>query len=70
MVGAVDERLRSHHVLSWSAIGAAAAALVVACFVPSLEIEISASIGAGNEQRGFSYMRELALAFDVGGRGR
>jgi hypothetical protein len=66
MVGAVGERLRSHHVLSWSAVGVAAAALVVACFVASLEIAISAFIGAGNEQRGFSYERELALAFDVG----
>ena len=41
--------------------------LVVACFVASLEIAISAFIGAGNEQRGFSYERKLALAsFDVG----
>lgn len=66
MVGAVGERLRGHHVLSWSAVGVAAAALVVACFVASLEIAISAFIGAGNEQRGFSYERELALALDVG----
>jgi len=66
MVGAVGERLRSHHVLSWSAVGVAAAALVVACFIPSLEIAISAFIGAGNDQRGFRYERELALAFDVG----
>jgi hypothetical protein len=66
MLGAVDEWLRSHHVLSWSAVAVAAAALVVACFVPSLEIAISAFIGAGNDQRGFRYERELALAFDVG----
>lgn len=67
MVGAMGERLRSHHVLSWSAVGVAAAALVVACFVASLEIAIEAFIGAGNEQRGFTYERELALAsFDVG----
>jgi hypothetical protein len=66
MVGAVGERLRSHHVLSWSAVGVAAAALVVACFVASLEIAISAGIGAGNERRVFSYERKLALAFDVG----
>jgi hypothetical protein len=66
MVGAVGERLRSHQVLSWSAVGVAAAALVVACLVPSLEIAISAFIGAGNDQRGFRYERELALAFDVG----
>jgi hypothetical protein len=62
----VAERLRSHHVLSWSAVAAAAAALVVACFVASLEIAISAYIGAGTEQRSFTYGRELALAFDVG----
>jgi len=66
MVGAVGERLRSHHVLSWSAVGVAAAALVVACLVPSLEILISAGIGAGFEGRVFHYERELALAFDVG----
>jgi hypothetical protein len=66
MVGAVVERLRSPHALSWSAVGVAAAALVVACFVPSLEIAISAFIGAGDDQRGFRYERKLALAFDVG----
>src|SRR5215203_5705957 len=66
MVGAVGERLRSHHVLSWSAVGVAAAALVVACLVPSLEVLISAGIGAGFEGRVFHYERELALAFDVG----
>ena len=60
------ERLRGHHVLSWSAVGVAAGALVVACFVPSLEIAIEAIIGAGNAQRGFRYERQLALAFDVG----
>jgi hypothetical protein len=63
---AMVERLRGHHALSWTAIGVAAAALVVACFVASLEIAIEAYIGAGNEQRGFSYDRELTLAFDVG----
>lgn len=60
------ERLRRHHVLSWSAVGIGAAVLVVACFVASLEIAIVASIGADDEQRVFRYERELALAFDVG----
>jgi len=60
------ERLRGHHVLSWTTIGVAATVLVVACFVASLDIAIEASIGAGNEQRGFRYERQLALAFDVG----
>lgn len=66
MIAAVAERLRGHHVLSWTAIGVTASVLVVACFVPSLEIVMEASIGAGNEQRGFHYERQLALAFDVG----
>lgn len=60
------KRLRGHHVLSWAAIGLAAATLAVACLVPSLEIAIEASIGAGSEQRTFRYQRELALAFDGG----
>jgi len=60
------KRLRGHHVLCWAAIGLAAATLTVACFLPSLEIAIEASIGAGSNQRGFRYQRELALAFDVG----
>ena len=60
------ERLRGHHALSWTAIGVAATALVVACFLPGIEIAISAYIGAGNEQRGFDYGRELVLATDAG----
>jgi hypothetical protein len=64
------KRLRGHHILSWAAIGLAAVTLAVACFVPSLEIAIEASIGAGSEQRGFRYERELALASDVGWPGQ
>ena len=48
----------------------AAATLVVVVLRPSLEIAIEAFIGAGNEQRGFSYERELALASTAAGRGR
>jgi hypothetical protein len=66
MIGVVVGRVRGHHALSWTAIGLAATALLVACFVPSLEIAIEAFIGAGDDQRGFSYRRELALADDVG----
>jgi hypothetical protein len=66
MIGALVDRLRAHDVLSWTAIGVAAAVLVVACFLASLEIAIEASIGAGDAQRTFRYERELALAFDVG----
>jgi hypothetical protein len=57
----MGERLRGNHALSCAAIGAAALALVVACFLPGIEIALSASIGAGNAQRGFDYNRELAL---------
>src|SRR4051794_23080098 len=66
VVAAIGERLRSRHVLSWLAVGVAAGVLVVSCFVPSLEIAIGAFIGAGNEQRVFSYERELAIAADGG----
>jgi hypothetical protein len=55
------ERLRGNHALSWTAIGSAALAGVVACFLPSVELGLTASIGAGNEQRAFHYDRELTL---------
>jgi hypothetical protein len=60
------ERLRRRYVLSWAAISMAAAALVAACLVPSLEIAIGAFVGAGDEQRTFRYERSLTLAFDAG----
>jgi len=60
------EWLRNHHVLSWTAVGVTAGALIVACLAASLEIAIEASIGAGDEQRVFRYERKLALASDVG----
>jgi hypothetical protein len=63
---AMVERLRGHHALSWTAIGVAAAVLVVACLLPTFEIAIEAYIGGGDAQRGFRYNRELTLAFDVG----
>ena len=62
MVKPIGVRLRRRDVLSWSAVGIAAAALVVSCFVPSLKVAIEAFIGAGNDQRVFRYERELALA--------
>ena len=40
--------------------------LVCACFIPAIEIAIEAFIGAGNEQRGFRYTREVSLALDGG----
>lgn len=66
LVKPMGERLGTRDVLSWSAVGVAAAALVVSCFVPSLKIAIEAFIGAGNEQRGFRYERDLAIAVDGG----
>ena len=66
MILLMVERLRKHHVVSWTAVGVTAGVLVVACLVASLEIAIEASIGAGDEQRVFRYERKLALAFDVG----
>ena len=47
------------------AIGLAAAAAVVACFLPAFEIAVEAIIGAGVEQRSFRYTRELTLAGDL-----
>ncbi len=41
------------------ALGAVVA--LVACFLPAFQIAIEAYIGAGDEQRGFTYERELTL---------
>jgi hypothetical protein len=49
----------------WIAIALAAAALVVACFVPAFEIAIEASIGAGADQIGFRYDRSLSIPLDA-----
>jgi hypothetical protein len=59
------ERSRNTHALSWAGIGLAGAAVVVACFLPTFEIAIEASIGAGSEQRSFRYSRALTLAGDL-----
>src|SRR3954452_11458702 len=66
MVEPMRERLATRDVLSWSAVGIAAAVLTLSCFAPSLKIAIEAFIGAGDEQRGFRYERELAIALDGG----
>ena len=65
---AMLERLRAHHALSWAAIGLAAAALVVACFITGFEFRIEASIGAGDTQRAFDYVRTTSIvrASDIG----
>jgi hypothetical protein len=57
--------LRERHTLGWAAIGLAAGALLVGCLVTAFEIRIEAYIGAGSEQRTFSYVRELAIARDL-----
>jgi hypothetical protein len=56
---------RIGHALSWVAIGIAAGALVVACFVAAFEIRLEASVGAGFEQRTFTYQRELGIVRDL-----
>jgi hypothetical protein len=56
---------RVRHTLSWVAIGVAAGALVAACLLTAFEIRIEASIGAGSEQRGFTYQRELGIVRDL-----
>jgi hypothetical protein len=50
------------HLLGWVAIGVAAAAAAVACFLPAFELAIEASIGAGEEQQSFRYADELTIA--------
>jgi hypothetical protein len=58
------ERLRAHHALSWAAIGLAAIAAAVACLLPAFEVRLEASIGAGDTQRAFDYVRTVSI---VGG---
>jgi hypothetical protein len=53
------------HPLGWAAIGVAAVVAAVACFLPAFELAIEASIGAGDEQRGFRYTAEWTLAGDL-----
>jgi hypothetical protein len=57
--------IRARHTLSWVAIGIAAGALVATCFLAAFEVRIEASIGAGSDQRTFSYERELVIAHDL-----
>ena len=63
-VPAMVQRLRANHAASWAAIGLAAIALTVACFLTAFELRIEASIGAGSTQRGFDYVRTASI---VGG---
>jgi hypothetical protein len=59
------DRTRVGHALSWVAIGAAAGVLVVACLLAAFEIRIEAFSGAGADQRGFTYTRELVIVRDL-----
>jgi hypothetical protein len=58
-------RLPDRGLLSWAALGAAAIAAVVACARPTFEIGLGATIGAGNDQRGFDYERQLTPLSDL-----
>jgi len=49
----------------WGAVAVASAATLVASALPTFEIGLVAYIGAGNEQRGFEYTRELTLLHDL-----
>lgn len=51
--------------VGWLAVCVAAAAAVVVCFLPAVEIRIEASIGAGAEQLAFSYDDRLSIALDA-----
>jgi hypothetical protein len=53
------------HLLGWAAIGVAAAAVAIACFLPAFEVAIEAFVGAGAEQRGFRYANEPTIARDL-----
>ena len=49
----------------WAGILAAAAALVVSCFLPAFELRIEAFIGAGSAQRGFDYEGTYSIVPDL-----
>jgi hypothetical protein len=51
--------------IGWAAVSVAAAAVVVACFLPAFELAIGASIGAGASQESFDYERRLSIATDA-----
>ena len=53
------KRLPDRGVACWAALGVVASAGLVACWRPAFEIGLSAYIGAGEDQRGFDYEREL-----------
>ena len=57
--------MAERHPLGWAAIGVAALAAAVACFLPAFELAIEAIIGAEGDQRGFRYTAELTLAGDL-----
>ena len=57
--------MAERHPLGWAAIGIAAVTAAVACFLPAFELAIEATIGAGDEQRGFRYTAELTLVSDL-----
>lgn len=53
------KRLSDRGVACWAALGVVASAGLIACWRPAFEIGLSAYIGAGEDQRGFDYEREL-----------
>jgi hypothetical protein len=52
-------------VLAWAPVLVAAGVLVSSCFLPTFEIAIEASIGAGAEQQSFRYAEVLSIAGDL-----
>jgi hypothetical protein len=54
-----------HWVLAWAPVLVAAGVLVTSCFLPTFEIAIEASIGAGAEQQSFRYAEVLSIAGDL-----
>jgi hypothetical protein len=58
-------RLPDRGTACWAIVGIASLAAAVFCIRPMFEIGIGAYIGAGNEQRGFDYDRNLTPLTDL-----
>lgn len=52
-------------VLAWAPVLVAAGVLVTSCFLPTFEIAIEASIGAGFEEQSFRYTEVVSIASDL-----
>jgi hypothetical protein len=56
------ERRGIEETLVWTAVGVAAAAAGLACFLPAFDLRIEALIGADDDQRSYDYTSRLSLA--------